>query len=144
MKASTLAILLAVLMTACQPPGGTLFRATVLQPDDSYPIPVVLGDQTGLVIAIESAPGDSAIGDLPLVKPDPDDPNAVIVSWGTGACDDDVAVSFERSGARYRLAMEVHDGFSLGGCTAQLLIRGLRIEFSTAIPADSIAASVGR
>lgn len=144
MKVSTMVLLLAVLMTACQGPAGTTFGATLIQPDGSYPITVVLGDQIGLVTAIDSASGDWNGGDLPLVEPDPDDANAVILSWGTGACDDDTAVSFQRSGAGYRLDVEVHDGFNLGGCTAQLLIRRLVIRFAEAVPANSIVAFGGR
>src|SRR5919112_1638047 len=100
MKALTLALVAVV--SGCQSPLGTQFRATVVQPDASYPMPVVLGDQTGLVTAIESAPGDRA-GLLPSVKADPDDSNAVIVSWGTGACDDDTGVSLQRLSAGFRM-----------------------------------------
>src|SRR5262245_6981723 len=107
----------------------------------SYPMPVVLGDETGLVTAIESASGDGSAG-LPQVKPDPQNPNAVIVSWGTGACDDGTAVSVQRAGAGLRLDLAVHSGFDLG-CTAQLLIRGLRIQFSEVVPANSIVAHGG-
>ena len=106
------------------------------QPDGSYAMPVVLGDQTGLVTAIESAPGEGG-GDLPSVQPDPDDPNAVNVTWGTGACDDDTGIALQRSGARFRMDIVVNAGFSLG-CTAQLLFRGLRVRFSEAVPADAI------
>jgi hypothetical protein len=96
----------------------------------------VLGDQTGLVTAIESAPGEGD-GEGPSVRPDPDDPKAVIVSWGTGACDDDTGVALQRSGAGFRMDIDVHEGFNLG-CTAQLLFRGLRVRFSEAVPADAI------
>jgi hypothetical protein len=140
-KALSLACLLAVSATACDKPAGTPFRTTVLQPDGSYPIPVLLGDQTGLVVAIESAVVEDP-GGLPNVRPDPVDPNAVIVVWGTGACDDDVDVSFRRSSPGYRLDIEVHAGFTFG-CSAQLLFRALRIRFSEAVPAATIAAHGG-
>jgi hypothetical protein len=141
MKAWTVASLIVIVTAACQP-AGALFNTTVHQPDGSYPMPVVLGDQTGLVIGIEPTVGDFPRGDLPNVQPAQDDPNAVIVSWGTGACDDDSAVSFQRSEAGYRLTVVVHGGFSMG-CTAQLLIRTLQIRFSEAIPASSILAIGG-
>jgi hypothetical protein len=102
---------------------------------------VVLGDETGLVTAIESAMGEST-GELPGVRPDPDDPNAVIVSWGTGACDDETAVTMQRSGGGLRVGITVNAGFSLG-CTAQLVFRGLRVTFSEPVPADSIQVSGG-
>jgi hypothetical protein len=134
MKALTLALV--VMVSACQAPAGTQFRATVVQPDGSYAMPVVLGDQTGLVTAIEAAPGDGG-SERPSVQPDPDDPNAVIVSWGTGACDDDTAVALRRSGAGFRMDIVVHEGLNLG-CTAQLLFRGLRVRFSESVPDDAI------
>jgi hypothetical protein len=127
---------------ACLPPGGTLFKATVRQPDGSYPLEVVLGDATGRVIAVEPGLGHGNGSGLPLVEPDPDDPNAVIISWATGACDD-VAMSFQPSNTGYRLDVDAHERIGLG-CTAQLLIRGLRIQFSEPISADSIIASGGR
>lgn len=142
MKVLTLALFVGVFTTACLQPAGTLFRATALQPDGAYPMPVTLGDETGFVVAIESAPGDYGDGDLPHVQSDPEDPNAVIVSWGTGACDDDTAASFKGAAAGYRLDLDVNEGFPVA-CSAQLLIRGLRIRFSTPIPADTIGVFGG-
>lgn len=142
MRIFALAFLLAAVSTACQPPAGTLFRTTVVEPDGSYPMPVVLGDQTGLVVSVEPAPGVNPDSHLPNIQPDPTDPNALILSWGTGACDDESVVSFQRSATGLRLDVEVRNGFSLGGCIGMLLFRGLRIRFSTPIP-DSIEAFGG-
>jgi len=133
MKGLTLALV--AVLSSCQAPAGTQFRATVVQPDGSYAMPVVLGDQTGLVTAIESAPFEGYV-ELPSVRPDPNDPNAVIVSWGTGACDDDTSLALQRSGPGFRIDIAVNAGFTLA-CTAQLLYRGLRIQFSTAVSADA-------
>lgn len=141
MKALTLTLALVGVLSACQASLGTEFRATVVQPDGSYAMPVVLSDQTGLVTAIESAPGDGA-GALPSVQPDPADSNAVIVSWGTGACDDDTGVTLQRSATGFRMDIVVSSGFDLG-CTAQLLIRGLRVRLSETVPVDAIEVSGG-
>jgi hypothetical protein len=142
MKSWTLVILVAFCASACQTPAGTVFKANVMQPDASYSMPVALGDQTGLVTAIESATGDGS-GSLPAVQEDPDDPHAVIVSWGTGACDKATGLSFEGFDAGYRLDIQIDEGFNLTGCTAQVVIRGLRVRFSKGIPVDSITVRGG-
>jgi hypothetical protein len=133
MKALTLALV--AVLSACHAPAGTQFRTTVVQPDGSYAMPVVLGDQTGLVSAIESVPGQAG-AELPSVGPDADDPSAVIVTWGTGACDDDTTLALQRSGLGFRIDIAVNAGFNLA-CTAQILIRGLRIQFSEPVSADA-------
>jgi hypothetical protein len=145
MKALILGALLVIAAGACLPPAGVIFKATVVQqPDDSYPMAVTLGDQTGLVTAIESADGDTTGSFAELdVRPDPDDAKAVILTFFTGACDDETVVSLQRSDVVFHLRVEVRAGFSLG-CTAQLLIRGLRIQFSEPVAAGSIVALGGR
>lgn len=142
MSLRTTAILLTFLAAACQAPAGKVFKATVVQPDGSYPMPVALGDQTGLVTAIEPANGTWSSGDLPSIQVDVGDPNSVIVSWGTGACVDDTGLSFDRTTTGYSLSIQVHSGLILG-CTAQLLVRGLRVRFSAAVPANSISVQGG-
>ena len=137
----TLALVLAVALSACQSPPGTQFRATTVQPDGSYPMPVVLGDQTGLVVAIKSAPGDGSAR-LPSVQPDLGDPKAIIVTWGTGACDDDTGIGLQRSGDRFQMRIAVNSGIDLG-CTSQLLARGLWVQFSEAVDADAFDVSGG-
>ena len=139
MKALVVASLVAI-TTACS--GGTVFKATVRQPDGSYALEVGLQDYTGLVTAVEATDGEGGDGALPLVAQDPADPNAVSVIWATGACDD-VSMAFQKADVGYRLDVDAHERIGLG-CTAQLLIRGLRIRFSKPIAADSIAASGGR
>ena len=145
MRALAGAVLLAAIVAACQP-GGTVFKATVRQPDGSYPLEVVLGDQTGQVKTVEAAPDVGIDVDvrlaLPQVLEDPADPNAILLSWATGACDD-VAISFQRSDPGYRIDIDAHDRIGLG-CTAQLLFRNLRIGFAEPIPIDQIRASGGR
>jgi hypothetical protein len=141
MKALALGALLVVAAAACGTPAGAVFKTTAIQPDGSYPMPVALGDLTGLVVAIESAMGEPAGAfDEPSVRQDPNDAKAVILTFFTGACDDDAAVSFRRSDTGFVLRVDVREGFSLGGCTAQLLIRGLRIRLSEPVTVDSIAA----
>jgi len=136
-------VLLSAVLVACQSPAGAQFHATVVQPDGSYPMPVVLGDETGLVTGIGSVRDGMTGGDLPAAVADPTEPTAVFVSWGTGACDSDTTLSFQGTGGSYSLDIAVHSRLSLG-CTAQLLVRGLRIEFSQHVPADAIHVSGGR
>jgi hypothetical protein len=142
MKTVAAYVLLGAVAAACLAPGGTLFKATVTQPDGSYPLEVVLGDHTGKVIAVGSALGDGAGGVLPRTQQDPNNPNAVIVTWATGACDD-VHMLFQATDTRYRLDVIAHERIGLG-CTAQLLFRALRIRFSEPISPDSITARGGR
>jgi len=142
MKVAAAYVLLGAVAAACLAPGGTVFKATVRQPDGSYPLEVVLGDHTGKVIGVESALGEPAGGDLPQTQQDPDDPNAVIITWATGACDD-VHMLFQAADTGYRLDVDAHERIGLG-CTAQLLFRAMQIRFSEPISPDSIIASGGR
>ena len=142
MRAATLGVLLAVVVVACLPPAGILFKTTLAQPDGAYPLPVTFGDETGLVRLIESANGDAGVGlGEPIVRPDVDDPRAVVVTFITGLCDDDATVSFQRSGAGFILHLEVHEGIVLGPCPAAAAIRAFRIRFTEPVPANSIAAT---
>jgi hypothetical protein len=140
MRVLALGVFLTLTMAACLRPAGTLFETTVSQPDGSYPMPVALGDQTGIVTAIEPALGDSSARTEPLVEPDPADAKNVLVSWIGGACDNDVALSLQRSGSTFALHLDVHGKLGLG-CPAVGLIRGLRIRFSEPIRADAINPS---
>lgn len=63
-------------------------------PDGSYPMPVTLGDTTGLVVSIEAVILEDWPGDGPMVTGDPADPNALILSWLGGACEDETVVGF--------------------------------------------------
>ena len=140
MKALAAFVLLVGVVAACA--GGNLYRATVREPDGSYPLDVVLVDHTGRVTAVEAVSADGDNESLPQVQQDSADPNAVIVRWATGACDD-VSMSFRQSDAGYRLDVDAHERIGLG-CTAQLLFRDLRIRFSAPVSADSIVALGGR
>ena len=142
MKAIAIGLSLAVVVAACLPPAGTLFRTTLSTPDGAYPLPVALGDQTGLIVEIEPAEPDSAARIEPLVQPDPTDPNAFVVTWLGGACDNDATIAFQRSGSGYALHLEVHDKIGLG-CSDLGILRGLRITTSTPVPLNSITASGG-
>jgi len=136
------AVFVVVVVAACLSPSGTMFKATVRQPDGSYPLEVVLDDYTGKVTGIEAASEEAAGGDSAMVQSDPADVNAVTLTWATGACDD-VSIAFRRSDEGYRLDVDADERIGLG-CTAQLLIRRLRVRFSEPISANEITASGGR
>ena len=140
MRRFSLGLSLAVVVAACLPPAGTLFRATLSMPDGSHSLPVALGDQTGLVVEIEPTEGDPTVGSEPLVRADPTDPNAFIVTWIGGACDNDAAIAFRPSGSGYAIDLEVHEKVVMG-CVALGILRGLRIRTSTPVPLGSITAS---
>jgi len=141
MRAFAIALTLALALTACLGPGGQLFRTTLLHlspdnPAGDLPLPVVLGDETGLVLAIEPATGE--IFDIkPAVRSDPAGPNALIVSWLGGMCDSDAELLFRPHEAGYSLALTV--GRKLGlGCPAAGIGRGVRIKTSAPVSPESI------
>ena len=49
-------VVAATFVVACGPPAGTLHKTTLTTPDGSFEMPVTLGDQTGLVVAMEWLP----------------------------------------------------------------------------------------
>jgi hypothetical protein len=145
MKAYALSLFLTFIVAACLPPAGRVFQTTLLHtspsnPSGDHPLPVTLGDQTDLVVGIEPTEGDERGGLEPLVQSDPADPNALILSWLGGMCDNDAAVSFQPSGSGYALHLQVHQKLGFG-CPAAGLLRGLRITTSEPIPPGSIAVS---
>ena len=135
----------AVAMAACSGPTSSRQFSAVLQPSDEVPsLPVVLSDETGLVTGITSAPMDPGGEYREVVaRADPTDPNAFIVSWLGGACDNDAALTFQRHEGGYVLSVAVHGkgGFLGGSCTLQGIVRDLRIVTSSPIPVDSIVAA---
>jgi hypothetical protein len=139
---ASLGLVLAIVAAACLPPAGTLFKTTVVQPDGSYPLPVALGDQTGLVTAIEPIVADGSGSFELAVKADPDNANALILTWIGGACDDDVAIALARSESGFSLFLDTKAGF--GACMALGLFRAIRIRVSEPIAADSIAVTEKR
>ncbi len=143
MQALVLGLLLASVAGACLPPAGRQFQTTLSTPSGEYPLPVLLGDETDLVVAIEPAESDAFGGLEPVLQADPTDPNAFIVVWIGGACDNDAALSFRPSGPGYALHLEVHGKLVLG-CTAAGIGRAVRIRASEAIRIGTITTSVSR
>ena len=146
MKVAALGLVLTCFVAACSmPPAGQLFHTTLLHrspsnPTGDYPLPVAIGDQTELVVGIEPAEGDQGGGPEPFVRLDPADPNALILTWVGGMCDNDAAVSFRPSGSGYALHLDVHGKLGFG-CPAAGILRGLRIVASKAIEIRAIAVS---
>ncbi len=130
------AILMAVL-AACGPPPGVLFRTTLANPNGEFPLPVTLGDKTGLVVRIGPAEFDQLDFRDAGVLADPVEPKAFILTWLGGACDSDTVVVFWPNDSRYVLQLAVHEKLGLG-CPALGILRGLRIETSESIPVDAI------
>jgi hypothetical protein len=141
MRAFAITVTLGLVLAACLGPSGQLFRTTLLHispdnPAGDLPLPVVLGDETGLVVAIEPAIGDTS--DLkPSVRSDPVDPNAFIVSWLGGMCDNDAQLLFRPHEAGYSLALIVGRKVGLG-CPAAAVSRGVRVKTSRPIAPESI------
>jgi hypothetical protein len=104
---------------------------------------VVLSDETRLVTGIEPGTMEPGADDAELAaRTDPIDPNAFIVSWLGGACDNDAALTFKQAEGGYLLNVAVHGKFGFpGGCPALGVPRDLRIITSTPIPVDSIVVA---
>lgn len=136
------ALLGAATVVACTAPSSSRQFSAVLQVSaETPPLPVVLSDETGQVTRVESGPIDpgGAYAEL-ATRADPSDPNAFIVSWLGGACDNDASLTFKRSEGGYVLNVAIHGKFVMG-CTALGVARDVRIVTSSPIPVDSIVAA---
>ncbi|MEA2672979.1 MAG: hypothetical protein QOI92_171 [Chloroflexota bacterium] len=139
---------LAALIGACGAPTGRQFSTTLVHtsldnPAGDYPLGVVLGDETNLVTAIESAE-EAATDPGPLsVKVDPSVPNAIIAVWLGGLCDGNATLSFQRSGSGYALRLDTHEKVG-GGCPAAGIGRAVRIKLSAPVqPGDILLSGEG-
>jgi hypothetical protein len=137
------ALLVAVLVAGCQP-AGRAFQ-TSLPTSERDPLPVTLTDESGLVTGIGPAEVDPVWNDfVPAVHASPNDPNAWILSWLGGYCDQDTAVWFGVLQGGYVASVAVHKKFGLfGGCPAAAVPRAIRIATSKPIPVESITAAGG-
>ena len=148
MTAATLLIAVSLLsaaaIAACSGPSSSRQFSAVLQlSEEAHPLPVVLSDETGLVTGMASVPMDPHADYTELAaQADPTDPNAFIVRWLGGACDNDASLRFYRAEGVYVLNVALHGkvGFP-GGCTALGIPRDIRIVTSSPIPVDSIVAA---
>jgi hypothetical protein len=134
------AVLTGAVVAACSAPGRQ-FNAVLQVAAEVPPLPVLLSDETGLVTEIESAPGQPGGGDGNLVaRADPTDPNAFIVSWLGGACDNDASLTFKQSEGVFLMNVAVHGKLSLG-CPAVGISRDVRVATSSPIPLSSIVVA---
>lgn len=126
-----------------RPASSPQFSAVLQVAAEAPPLPVVLSDETGLVTGIASAPKDPGGRYAGLsVRADPTDPNAFIVSWLGGACDNDASLTLSRHEGNYILNVMIHGKFGFpGGCTANGILRDVRIVTSSPIPVESIIAA---
>lgn len=132
------AILTAVL-AACGPPPGVLFNTTLSTPNGEFPLPVALGDTSGLVVGIEPAQVDPGDFRDAGVLADPTGPNAFILTWLGGMCDSDAALVLSPSDSGYEIRLAVRE--RIGSCPGAGILRGLRIETSEPIPVATITIS---
>lgn len=146
MRTLVVAVTLAALIGACGSPAGRQFSTTLVHTSldnaaGDYLLPVVLGDQTNLVTAIESAEAAATDPRPDLsVNVDPSDPNAIIALWLGGLCDSDASLAFQRSDWGYALHLETHQKIGVG-CPAAGIGRAVRIKMSKPVPATDIVPS---
>ena len=128
-------VLLASLLAGCQP-AGRIFRTT-LEPSDR-PLPVILGDETGLVVGVEPVSMDfTTWTDTPPLRADPADARAAVLSFLGGMCDQDVKLAFRLHEAVYELRVDVAQKLGLG-CPAAGVMRSVRIVTSEPLPVASV------
>ena len=130
-------LVLALVVAACGPPPGTVYRLTLVDPEGNFPLPIALGDQTGLVTSIEADEWDETWDGMPSIKADPDDPRTLLVRWLGGACDNDATLVFYQAAAGPALDLTTHGKLGLG-CTAQGIHRGIRVTMTEPVAPDSI------
>jgi hypothetical protein len=111
-------------------------------PTGEYALPVVLFDQTDLVVTIQGAVADAPGGHRAALRADPTDPNAFFLAWIGGACDNDAAISFGRSGGGFAVNVSVRGKLVLG-CTAVGIARAVRIVTSEPMPIARITVTGG-
>jgi hypothetical protein len=141
MRAAAFALAIAFGVMGCLGPAGRQFRTSLPEPGVVAPFPIVLGDDTGLVVGVEPGPIDTSAGIKLAVQEDPTNPNAIIAIWLGGAIDDDAVLSFRRVSSGYALSLEVHRGF--GASTGEGIYRSVRIVTTEAISVASITVSGG-
>lgn len=131
-------VLGAALVAACGPPAGTLYKTTLTTADGSYPMPVTLGDTTGLVTSMQPGVPDP-FTQTPSVSVDPGDPSVLVVSWLGGMCEDETVLGFWPDAEGYGMYVATRGGPGLfGGCPAAGIVRVIRITLSSPIAADKI------
>jgi hypothetical protein len=137
-----LGVLVAALVVGCSGPTDPepQFFNTALPQELDQPLPVVLGDQTGLVTAIGPATDPQGNTGLPVVLADPSDPMAFVITWLGGPCEKNAALSFTRKEGGYLLHLTASQNTE---CPLIGYPRGVRIVTSTAIPVGSIEV-IGR
>jgi hypothetical protein len=127
MQAAVAAVFVAILLGACLPPTGRQFHATLgIAADD--PLPVTLGDQTGLVEGIEPAWLDNPPPISSLTLAGGRSPHEFVVLWPGGLCDNEAILSLTSTTSGYAMHLEVRRKF--GSCASVGLVRSLRIELS--------------
>jgi hypothetical protein len=138
MRSIAMGVLVAASIVGCSGPTRPeprLFR-TALPQEVDQPLPVVLGDETGLVTGIGPAADPQGDGVQPVVLADPSDPKAFVITWLGGPCERDAALSFKSKEGGYLLQLAVSQ--NTGGCLLIGNPRGVRIVTSAAIHVSSI------
>ncbi len=140
-RALALTLLVAV-GAACQAEGTTF--QTTLRTEFNEPLPVTLVDQTGLVTGVAQPVVDAAAwnDNVAVLHADPNDPNAAVLTWLGGMCDQDTTVRFKVLNGGYALNVEVHEKLGLG-CPAAAVLRAIRISTSRPIPVGSVTVAGG-
>lgn len=139
MRALVAFAVLAVMVGACGKPSGTAFTTTIRTADGDLALQVSLYDATGLVTAIDPAQVDSSQFRDAGVLVDPADPNAFILTWLGGMCDNDVELALASSGPSYDVRVAIHVKF--GSCPGAGVFRAVRIATSKPLPIEAMTIS---
>lgn len=146
MRNLAIGLAFALLVAACGGSAGRQFRTTLVHtspdnPAGDYSLPVVLDDQTNLVIGIEDSEAAATDPGPLAVAVDPADPNVIVATWLGGLCDADATLAFQVSSPGYTLLLEERE--NMGGCPAAGIARSLRITLSKPVRASDIQPGGG-
>jgi hypothetical protein len=131
--------LVALALVACAS-DGQRFSTTLRYPDGSYPLPVVVVDQTGLVVSVDRVAAGAGTGDTVPVVTLASDKSGIAVSWLGGACTDGATISFGRTPTGFSIHLRgSHPMF--GSCPAIGLFRSVFIRLSEPIDPSTIVVS---
>ena len=138
MRSAVAAVIVALLLAACLPPSGRQFQATLGIAADE-PLPVTLGDQTGLVEGIEPAWLDNPPPVSSFTLASGRSPHEFVALWLGGLCDNEAILSLTATASGYAMHIEVRRKF--GSCPGAGVVRSLRIELSKPVDPDTVTLS---
>ena len=119
---------LAVLVVGCSLIGGRTFGFAFPAVENFGAVPVVLTDYSATIASVDEGPRDLAFLDDEGFLPVPEDPNAVVLHWLGGGCDESVAIEVRDTGRlSFAVTTTVRQGLN---CDAIGIQRAVLVQLS--------------